>query len=577
MSSLTKTGAVRSLANAATPARRKLFALTIALMLLGALAELATIGAVIPFLALVTAPARAEGFPLLAGFAALFGGGQRGLILAGAAVLTFVAICAGIIRLTLTWSNLKFTQLYGHDVGRQIYGRLLRQPYGDFVTRNSSVALSAFDKLNGVIAGILLPVMLGTSAAVISVFIAITLVLIDPVAATIAGVSIIATYALVIAFTRAKLMRNSIILSAALTGRTRIVQEGLGGLRDILIDNSQPVYEQAFADLDRRYRTASATNTMVGLAPRFVVETAVVVMIAIVTVYFAQKPGGLIAAVPVLGALAIGAQRLLPLIHQAYNGWTAYAGNSQLLLDVAELLQISVLKTPDGGAPVDRLPFEKNIVVDHVSFGYPGREAALCDLSLTIAKGERVGFVGRTGSGKSTLIDLLMGLLNPSEGQILVDGVTLDAQNVAGWQAQIAHVPQAIYLSDGSVASNIALGVARDNMDFDRIREAARRADIDEFIMSHPQGYEATVGERGVRLSGGQRQRIGIARSLYKGANVLVFDEATSALDESTEEAIMNSIYGLDKSVTLLMIAHRLSTLSGCDRIIRLNQGRISA
>ena len=575
MSSSTKADAVRALANAATPARRKLFALTVVLMLLGALAELATIGAVIPFLALVTAPAKAEGFPLLVQVAALFGGGQEGLILAGATILTVVAIGAGVIRLTLTWSNLKFTQLYGHDVGRQIYGRLLRQPYGDFVTRNSSVALSAFDKLNGVIAGILLPVMLGTSAAVISVFIGITLLLIDPVAATIAGVSIVATYAVVIVFTRAKLSRNSLILGAAQTGRTKIVQEGLGGIRDILIDNSQTVYESAFTDLDRRYRAAAATNTMVGLAPRYVVETAVVVMIAIVTVYFAQKPGGLIVAVPVLGALAIGAQRLLPLIHQAYNGWTAYTGNGQLLIDVAELLQISVLKTSDSGVRVERLPFDHEITVDHLSFSYPGRDAALCDLSLTIRKGERIGFVGRTGSGKSTLIDLLMGLLDPSAGEIRIDGVVLDAQNIARWQAQIAHVPQAIYLSDGSIASNIAFGVARDNIDLDRVREAARRADIDSFIMAHPQGYDAAVGERGVRLSGGQRQRIGIARALYKGANVLVFDEATSALDENTEAAIMNSIYGLDKSVTLLMIAHRLSTLSGCDRIVRLDHGKI--
>ena len=221
------------------------------------------------------------------------------------------------------------------------------------------------------------------------------------------------------------------------------------------------------------------------------------------------------------------------------------------------------------------LPFEDAIAFNDVTFRYQENAPALRNVDLTIARGERIGFVGKTGSGKSTMIDLLLGLLQPTDGTIAIDGTTLDEDNVAQWQAQIAHVPQAIFLSDGSIASNIAFGVPQDAVDLERVRDAARRADIDAFIMDQPGGYEATVGERGVRLSGGQRQRIGIARALYKGATVLVFDEATSALDEATETAIMESIYRLDRDVTLLMIAHRITTLAGCDRIVRLDQGRI--
>lgn len=574
MTSASMNDALHTLVRAATPARRRLFGLTIVLMLVGAAAELATIGAVLPFLALVTNPSIITRYPTLEATFDRIGGGPDGLVFAAAGLLVLVAIVSGLVRLALTWTNLKFMLLYGHDLGRQVFGRLLRQPYRDFVTRNSSVAVASFEKLNAVIFGVLMPVMQGLAAGVIALFIVIGLFILNPVAASMAGFSLGATYLIVTLCTRARLARNSSALASASIGRVKVVQEGLGGIRDILIDKSQSVYEDSFAEHDYRYRNALVVNNMISLAPRYLVETAVIVMIAVITVYFARQSGGLIAAVPVLGALAIGAQRLLPLVHLAYGGWIAFAGSRQLVVDIADLLEMPVLK--DSPVQESPLPFAGEIVVDDLSFSYHGSERALHGVSLTIVKGERIGFVGRTGSGKSTLIDLLMGLLPPTQGEIRVDGVALSDANMARWQAQIAHVPQAIFLSDGSIASNIAFGVPVQDIDMDRVRDAARRADIDTFISSQPAGYDATVGERGVRLSGGQRQRIGIARALYKGASVLVFDEATSALDEGTEAAIMRSIYDLGDDVTLLLIAHRLSTLTGCDRIIRLEQGTVA-
>ena len=211
-----------------------------------------------------------------------------------------------------------------------------------------------------------------------------------------------------------------------------------------------------------------AVNTIIGTAPRFIIETSVMVMIAVITVYFAQQPGGLVAAIPVLGALAIGAQRLLPLVHLSYLGWTAFASKSRILIDVAELLELPILKSP--GALDDRrtLPFEDAIAFNDVMFRYQENAPALRNVDLTIARGERIGFVGKTGSGKSTMIDLLLGLLQPTDGTIAIDGTTLDEDNVAQWQAQIAHVPQAIFLSDGSIASNIAFGVPQDAVDLER-------------------------------------------------------------------------------------------------------------
>lgn len=577
MSSLSLSDALRTLVAAARPERRRLFAATIALMLVGALAELATIGAVFPFLAIVTDPARARRYRAMEWLFQHVGGTNDRLILFCAAALVLIAIAAGLVRLLLTWLNLRFVLLYGHDVGTDIFGRLLRQPYIDFVTRNSSDAIAALEKLSTVVFGVLMPAMQGLAAGLISVFIIICLFAIDPVAASAAGLSLGATYVLVTLATRGRLERNSRVLGSAAAGRIRVLQEGLGGIRDIVIDNSQRVFEATFTDLDYRYRRAQVVNNMIALSPRYLVETAVIVLIAVFTVYFAQRPGGLLAAVPVLGALAIGAQRLLPLMHQAYNGWTSVAGNNQLIIDVAALLRMPVRPTALLG-PNDTLPpFSHEIAIDTVTFRYLAREDALRDVSLTVAKGERIGFVGQTGSGKSTLIDLLMGLLPPSQGEIRIDGVALNERNLIGWQAQIAHVPQVIYLSDGPIASNIAFGVPETEIDIERVRAAARRADIDDFILAQPQGYATTVGERGVRLSGGQRQRIGIARALYKGASVLVLDEATSALDQETESGVMDSIYRLGDDITLLLIAHRTSTLSGCDRIIRLEKGRIVA
>jgi ATP-binding cassette subfamily B protein len=221
------------------------------------------------------------------------------------------------------------------------------------------------------------------------------------------------------------------------------------------------------------------------------------------------------------------------------------------------------------------LPARVQIDVEGLWFGYSDDEEVLKDINLTIRPGERVAFIGKTGSGKSTLTDVLMGLLTPSRGRILLNGEALDDGNIAEWQRRIAHVPQAIFLSDDSIAANIAFGSNRHEIDMERVRRAAERADIADFVERLPEGFETTVGERGIRLSGGQRQRIGIARALYKNASVLVLDEATSALDASTEAAVMEAVSGLDRELTVILIAHRLTTVAVCDTIYRLESGRI--
>jgi ATP-binding cassette subfamily B protein len=547
-------------------------------MLLGTLAELLTIGAVLPFLALVANVGMAERLPLFGDLAAMLGARTPDeLLFVAAMFLIFTAVTAVVVRLWLSRVTLQFVLVLGHEMATSVFERMMRQPYAYYVTRNSAELLASQDKVHAVIWSVLMPGMQATTASVIAVTILATLFMINPFTATMAAVTLAASYLIVSFIVRRRLHRNSDKLAWAATERLQTMQEGLGGIRDVLLEQSQDVFDRKFRHVDYEFRSAQVVNAFINLAPRYLVEGAGIVLLALLTLYLASGPGGVEAAIPILGALAVGAQRLLPLLQQTYNGWSSFAGNRQMLSDVVALMQAPVVSS----APRDRAhppsPFQRDIALEDVGFQYDNRAHALRGVTLTVAKGERIGLVGETGSGKSTLLDVLMGLLDPTSGQVLIDGEPLADHNRANWQGQIAHVPQAIYLADSSIASNIAFGEPAENVDMGRVRDAAERAHIAKFIEGLPHGYETSVGERGVRMSGGQRQRIGIARALYKRATVVVFDEATSALDGRVEAAIMQSIFELERQLTLIMIAHRTTTLSGCDRIVRLADGRVEA
>jgi ATP-binding cassette subfamily B protein len=487
------------------------------------------------------------------------------------------SLAAGALRLQLAWSTQNFVLGLGHELAVEIQRRTLAQPYSYHVSRNSSEIVASLEKVQELVFVVLLQLMQAVTAAFIALFIIAALVRIDPFTAAVAALSFGTLYGLVSAFTRKRLARNSAITGSAYQQRVQLIQESLGGIRDVIIDNSQDVYLDEFRKVDRRFTQARATTAFIATAPRFVIEAAGMVVIAALALVISGREGSLAQALPILGAVALGAQRLLPLLQQLYNSWVHLAGNRAVASQVLVLLALPMDEPSSPPGPAEALGLKDRIAFDQVSFTYPRRhQPALEDVSLTVDRGSRVALVGHTGSGKSTLADLLMGLIEPTDGQITIDGVPLDRTTRRAWQRGIAHVPQAIFLADASIARNIAFGVPPAEIDMARVVGAATSAQLEEFIASLPDGYETSVGERGVRLSGGQRQRLGIARAIYKDAPVLVLDEATSALDHDTEVAVMQALDQLGgEGRTIIIIAHRPSTVEGCDLIARLDRGRI--
>jgi ABC-type multidrug transport system fused ATPase/permease subunit len=554
--------------------QRRHFRLVVALMALGALPELVTIGAVLPFLALIADPGRAAQLPGYGLFLALVGGLDGvGLVARAAALLIAAVILAAAVRLVIISATQRFVFTLGHEIGTAIFGRMLRQPYRLYIGRNPSIFISGVNQVHALIYAVLLPLMHGFTAALMAAAIMIFLIAIAPGPAALAAGAATLVYFAVTLATAGRLKADANVTAEMAARRMQAVQEGLGGIRDILLDHSQEVFEEEFRRLDRAYREAQARIAFVGLAPRHLVEAAGIVFIGLLALHMSAQPGGFAAAIPVLGALALGAQRLLPLLQTAYVGWSQFSGHGQILRDLLALMEAETVVARRVSEPV---AFERDIVLDRVSLQYPNGGHAVHDIDLRIAKGERIGLAGKTGSGKSSLLDLLMGLLDPTQGEIRIDGRPLDDAGRPNWQAQIAHVPQSIYLADASIAANIAFAFANAEIDMARVREAAKRAQLDEFIESSLLGYDMPVGDRGVRLSGGQRQRIAIARAFYKRANILILDEATGQLDQETERAIIDAVAEIGRDITIIIVAHRASALAGCDRILCLEDGRLA-
>lgn len=557
--------------------RRTQFSLLLVLMVLASIAEVVSIGAVLPFLAVLTNPAKLFDHELAQPLIhALHIAEPQQLLLPLTVAFSIAALISGVLRLFLLWAQTRLSHAVGADLSISIYRRTLYQPYTAHVARNSGEVIAGVSqKANEVVHLIIMPVLIILSSSFMLVAILSTLFAIEPVIAITAFAGFGAIYVGIIKFTKKRLHANSHRVAHEHSQVIKALNEGLGGIRDVLIDGTQEAYCNTFREADQGLRRARANIQIMAGSPRFGIEALGMVLIAGLAFSLAGNEGQFANAIPVLGALALGAQRLLPALQQGYANWTLIRGGQASLQDALDLLDQPM---PDHASEPLAAPiiFREHIAFDRLSFRY-GEQCpwVLRDVEMRIAKGSRIGFIGTTGSGKSTLLDIVMGLLQPTEGHLKIDGQPVTPVNQRAWQMHIAHVPQSIFLADTTIAENIALGTPIAKIDYVRVREAARKAQIADTIEALDQQYDSKVGERGIRLSGGQRQRIGIARALYKQADVIVFDEATSALDTETERAVMEAIDSISHEITLFIVAHRLTTLKGCSQIVELSNGTI--
>ena len=562
------------------PSRRRWqITLLLTLMIAASLSEVVSIGALIPFLNVMVEPSHSPKSQFFDAFILFFDLPENiNIILLFSALFAILSVVAGILRLILLWANTRVSFGIGSELSRQIFDKTIYQPYSVHVSRNSSEIISGVThKANELIYGLVLPTLTLLSSLFFILLILGTLMLINVFAALSTFAVMGLTYAAIIGVSRHRLISNSRNVSIASETLIKLLQETLGGIREILIDGTQSTFSKTYRDIDSILRISQRNTIFIGASPRYLIETLGICVIVSVSYFISSGGNGSGAAIPIIGAVVLGAQRLLPVVQQAYASWVSIIGSRVSVADALGLLEQPIENLYISGGP-DHLDYNYSIELSGIGLIFEQRSMpVLEDINLIIKKGSRIGFIGSTGSGKSSLMDVIMGLLKPTSGNIYVDGVALGREKIRSWQKHIAHVPQHIFLADVSIAENIAFGIPKDEINMDRVKFVAIQAQIDAVIESLPDKFATLVGEHGIRLSGGQRQRIGIARALYKKADFIVFDEATSALDEPTESSIMNSIYNLSSDVTLLIVAHRTSTLQNCDFIVKMDNGKITS
>lgn len=552
--------------------RQKQYGFLLVLMIVASFVEIISISMVFPFLAAITSPIQIFSHPATEPLIRILSlSSPEQLVLPLTIIFIVVTLAAGCIRLLLLLANTKLSFSTGSDVSVSIYRKTLYQPYIVHISRNSSEIINGIAiKVNAVV-HITMQTLNILSSIIIIIAITTALIYINPVIA----LSTIGCFALIFlaiaVITNKRLLSNGRIVARESTRVLMCLQEGLGGIRDIIIAGNQEAYSQAYLAADLPSRRAQGSTSFISASPKYVVEAFGMVLIALIAYALTMHSNSSDStAIPALGLIVLAGQRLLPNLQQVYGAWASMQGELASFEDVLELLSQPIIENVTN-SHTSKLNFVDKIQLRKISYRYNNDAPWIIkNLDLTIKAGSCVGFIGVTGCGKSTLMDIIMGLLAPSSGTVLVDGVEVTSINVRYWHQNIAHVPQDIFLIDNSVAENIALGKRVGGIDYEKVKFVAQQAKIAETIESWPQGYDTVVGERGVRLSGGQRQRLGIARALYYDPTIIIFDEATSALDTETEEDVMKSIAKLNDKLTILIVAHRTTTLKNCDEIIQL-------
>jgi len=549
----------------------------ILLMLIAGLAEFISIGLIIPFIGFILNPETVFNLEIAQPIILALGLDDPSQLLLPLTILLIIsATLSSSIRILLLWFGTRLGYAISVDLSSQIFYKTLCQPYEIHVNRHSSEVISGItNKSKAIVNNNITPLLNILSSTIIVIGIISVLLAINP-AVTISLFSLFAfVYIFIMAITRKTMVRSGLTASIESNQVVRFLQEGLGNIRDVLISGTQQIFSDLFDVSNKKLARANANIAITSGLPRFLIEGIVIIIIALGAYVFIDINGNTSDVIPLAAAIVVSAQRLLPLLQLIFASVTSLRGGQASLEDILELINQSN-PLDIAGQSNAIMGFNHQINFKHISFKYKKSDSLIMeDVNFEIPKGATVGFMGETGSGKSTIVDILMGLLKPFKGDLCIDGNQITQSNVNTWQSKISHVPQTIFINDSSIASNIAFGVPENEIDLERVKHVAEVAQIHDAIILLDHGYNTVVGEMGSKLSGGQRQRIAIARALYRKFDVLVFDEATSALDTKTEKDLMNAINALTPKPTIVMIAHRISTLDNCDVIYELNKGKI--
>ena len=556
----------------------------LAIIIAGGLSSALMVGSVLPFLSVLAQPRSIETTPALNWAYNTFGftSDYAFLVALGLASLVVIVI-ASAIQLVKTWAVARFAMMRMHSLSSRLMASYLRQPYEFFLNRHSGdLGTRILSETQQLIIQFLRP----AAEAVASIFTIIAIIGLllwaEPLVAVLSFAILGGTYSLTYWLSRRSLKRLGAVRAEANSARFRIANEALGGIKDLKLLGRERDYLARYDAPSYRMARSLTTVQVISIMPKFVLEAIafggiILLCLILMDPQNLTSGAGLESILPILGLFAFAGQRLMPELSKLYQSLAQMqAGSAAVDIVYRDLmLQADVAELPKT-QPVG-LGLRQQLNLEAVSYHYPdASHAGVREITLTIAAGEKIGIVGSTGAGKTTLADLVLGLLNPANGRLVIDGVPVTQNNLRAWQQSAGYVPQDIFLTDASLSENIALGVPPKDINQARVVEAAQIAQIDQFITSDlPEGYDTKIGERGVRLSGGQRQRIGVARALYHDAELIVFDEATSALDNLTEREVMSAIDALPDEKTVLMIAHRLSTLQGCDRIVVMEGGLV--
>lgn len=556
--------------------------LLIFLMLLSSLADLISLGSVIPFTSVLIEPdllVNNSYYPFISRLLQIES--TENLIFKIVLLFISAALLSAIFKMIYLWFNLRLSANIGNDLSAKAFLNTILQPYSTHLNWNSSKLITSIDaKINMTVIA-LYTTFLMISSSLLSFFLSLFLLITHPYISLICLIIFISAYFFLSISTKKRLFINGENLSNNIEKRHQVHQEALGAIRDVILDSTHKIYYFKHRKIDRAIRLIDAENNFISSSPRSIIESIGLVFIALLTYFLISENNNPSVFLPFLAALTLGIQKFLPAVQQIYGGYTQLRSFNAAICGVLEFIE---MKIPISTVDYHKIkPFEfKELDLSNVSFSYPNSKVnTLSDINLKIKKGERIGIVGPSGSGKSTLMDILLGLIKPTAGNFMINKKENlyefnNDSNLYRWRKSIAHVPQSIFLIDSDIYENIAFGLNKYEIDKNKVVEAAKQAQIDSFIKDLPNGYNTKIGERGVRLSGGQRQRLGIARAIYKDAKILILDEATSSLDNITEKKVMDSINKLSRNLTIVMVAHRLSTLVNCDKLITINKGIFS-